>query len=318
MSLTFSASQASLYSRSTASSSTQFLQGWSRPTTPASSRASPSPTLLATEEPLPLQSNPSSTSPEIPTAALSEVPSASTDANLLQEQEQEYQPRRQHPHRHLIPQHQHNTSPKQESNHGHMLLMLVQGRTHYYKNGTRKADPQWNGDSDLCDDDDDNDNGVLGEEEGRERVLEAAGLETRQDFVNLEGESVNGPCFTSSPLSSSPSSANPSLLLERADPASADLATSAEKTALGSLRRHSAHMDASLSSSNSVPPKLSPRPTKPARISSLGSVRGTKSRASISCSVLPTLAMPSSSHLYHLVPSPTTESDVNHQVGFTE
>ncbi|KAF9918734.1 hypothetical protein BX616_006264 [Lobosporangium transversale] len=175
----------------------------------------------------------------------------------------------------------------QEPSNGHMLLMLVRGRTQYYKDGARaKAGPQWGDENDIYSPD------SIAEEredESNEREDESVHeLDAQEEDEGLtrSGSKVRRQhMYTASPLSTSPLSSSP-----------ASTSPLSDETRILKGHRQIPHRP-SVSTLQSIKSTSSSSSSliNTARLGSgaaphLNHIRGAKSRASVSYTAMPTVA----------------------------
>ncbi|KAF9201684.1 hypothetical protein BGZ49_008099 [Haplosporangium sp. Z 27] len=317
--------------RSTTSSSSRLLRAWSSNSsiflatsrTPATTATSPTTILHKSPESPTSSSPPTSWSPELPRPLKPAL--STTFANLLdeaniddtasiasstqsQDHRHKYVHRRQNSYSSMSSMS--SVSSRQEpSNHGHMLLMLHDGRMHYYKDGARKTGPEWDdGFSDNIHDTNDGDDDV-------ERNL-ADGLDNNtctdggveeykiddhndgsQDDNTHEEDSQNRPPFSPVEYRSPHSPHSPRLFMKHHSSASGLISRPLPPPLLMDPkgRRHSTYLKTTnISESLAGENTNHHQHRRQSSFSSLGCMHGTKSRASISYSTVPTIAMPTS------------------------
>ncbi|KAF9399583.1 hypothetical protein BGX21_005969 [Mortierella sp. AD011] len=176
-------------------------------------------------------------------------------------------------------------SSRQESSNGHMLLMLHEGCMHYYENGARKTGPEW-------------DYNNLGADSSINGSISDMNDDDSVKDVNQEDDHPYQRPVSPTELRSPHSPHSPRLLLQR--PMSTAALTLEPSDSGG--RRHSASLRITyLSESPPAEEYLnnyyrrhhhhhSHHHQRHHSASSLGRMRGAKSRASISYSTMPTLA----------------------------
>ncbi|KAF9114008.1 hypothetical protein BGX27_000336 [Mortierella sp. AM989] len=198
-------------------------------------------------------------------------------------------------------QQQQQRQQQQESGNGHMLLMLFEGRMHYYKDGARKTGPEWDDNSDN--DEDDEKNLIDVNDNNNNNIINNNGSSGSINDMDQDEDYSSRPSITPVELRSPHSPHSPRLLLQR--PTSTAALTSRSVPIRHEYltgRRHSACMGddvASKSPPSSPSAAVTHHHHHLRSASSLGRMRGAKSRASISYSIMPTLATP---------PSPSTSA----------
>lgn len=213
-----------------------------------------------------------------------------------------------------IAHHQQQSQQQDPNMQGHMLLMLNQGRYHYYKNGTRKQEPEWDEDRNGDDTMEDAQMKSLGNQKRINRLFDDATIEEGDEDADMEDtedaeEESNKRKYSAMAQDRKGKGKFRSVARAATGPQYLSLQDARYDEPLESMERMPSNDSLSSSktkrrplmfhgdSSPEIDPPLqqalppSPHSSGP-KATSLGRIRGTKTRASVSYTVLPTLAQP--------------------------
>ncbi|KFH72706.1 hypothetical protein MVEG_02995 [Podila verticillata NRRL 6337] len=198
-----------------------------------------------------------------------------------------------------ITHHQQQPQQQDPNTQGHMLLMLNRGRYHYYKNGTRKREPEWDEDRNGDDTMEDAQMKSLGNQKRISRLFDDAMIEEgdedadMKDTENADGES-NKRKYSAIAQDSKGKDRFRSVACVATERQYLPLLDARDDGFLESMERMPSND--SFSSTEIDPLLQQALPPSPlssgSKVASLGRIRGTKTRASVSYTAMPTMAQP--------------------------